>query len=234
MPHEQHFENHFTAKDFVRDVVIGMADGLTVPFALAAGLSGAIVASKVIVTAGLAEVAAGSIAMGLGGYLAAKSERDHYMSELKREGQEIIERPEDEKREVAEIFKAYGIENDQVDIILKSFQASPKKWVNFMMKFELGIEEPDPRRAIASATTIALSYIISGLIPLAPYMVLPNAKDALYYSIVVTLTALTMFGYIKGRFTGTQAARSALQTVIVGGLAAAVAFVVAKLASSAT
>jgi vacuolar iron transporter family protein len=234
VPHEQHSENHFTAKDLVRDVVIGMADGLTVPFALAAGLSGAIVVSKLVVTAGLAEIAAGSIAMGLGGYLAAKSDRDHYLNELKREGQEIIERPEDEKREVAEIFRAYGVEKDQIDIILKAFQASPKKWINFMMRFELGIEEPDPKRAVASAATIAVSYIIGGLIPLAPYMMQANAREALYYSILVTLTALTMFGYIKGRFTGTPPVRSALQTVVIGGLAAAVAFIIAKLVSGST
>lgn len=231
MPHAQHSEKHFAAKDLVRDVVIGMADGLTVPFALAAGLSGAIAASGLIVTAGLAEIAAGSIAMGLGGYLAAKSDRDHYLSELKREKQEIIERPEDEKREVAEIFEAYGVDKEQIDIILKAFQASPKKWVNFMMRFELGIEEPDPKRAVASATTIALSYIIGGLIPLAPYMMQPNAKTALSYSIILTLTALTVFGYIKGRFTGNAPIRSALQTVLIGGLAAAAAFVIARLVS---
>ncbi len=231
MSHGQHSEKHFAAKDMVRDVVIGMADGLTVPFALAAGLSGAIVASRLVVTAGLAEVAAGSIAMGLGGYLAAKSDRDHYLSELKREGEEIVERPEDEKREVAEIFKAYGIEKEQIDIILKAFQASPKKWVNFMMRFELGIEEPDPKRAVVSATTIGFSYIIGGLIPLAPYMVQPNARIALYYSILLTLIALTVFGYIKGRFTGTAPIRSAVQTVLIGGLAAAVAFVIAKMVS---
>jgi VIT1/CCC1 family predicted Fe2+/Mn2+ transporter len=233
MPQPHHFESHFTAKELVRDVVIGMADGLTVPFALAAGLSGAVVVSKLIVTAGVAEIAAGAIAMGLGGYLAAKSDRDHYLSELNRERQEIIERPEDEKREVEEIFQAYGVEKEQIDIILKAFQASPKKWVNFMMRFELGIEEPDPKRALASAVTIALSYVVGGLIPLAPYMMQVNASIALNYSIAFTIIALIIFGYIKGRFTGVAPITSAMQTVLIGGLAAGVAFVIARIVSGA-
>jgi vacuolar iron transporter family protein len=231
MTRARHVERHFTAAALVRDVVIGMADGLTVPFALAAGLTGATTSSVLVITGGLAEVAAGAIAMGLGGYLAAKSERDHYFNERKREAQEIIERPEEERLEVEEVFKAYGIEAEQIAPILKVFQEQPQQWVNFMMKFELGIEEPDPGRALASASAIACSYLIGGIIPLAPYMVLPDVKSGLIVSTLITLVALAVFGYVKGRFTGKTPFKSALQTVVTGSLAAVVAFVIAKLVS---
>src|SRR5882762_1872138 len=197
MPQTPHIESHFTASDFVRDVVIGMADGLTVPFALAAGLSGAVSANRIIVVAGLAEIAAGSIAMGLGGYLAARNDADHYDSELKREQREVEEIPEEEAREVLEVFQNYGLTREESIPIGASLRQRPKQWIDFMMRFELGLEPPDPRRALRSALTIAGAYIAGGLIPLAPYMFLATTKSAVVASVVATLIALVVFGAIK-------------------------------------
>lgn len=224
-PHDEH---HFTSGEFVRDVVIGMSDGLTVPFALAAGLSGTVASSGIIVTAGLAEVAAGSIAMGLGGYLAARSEAEHYANELARERREVEEVPEKEKEEVSIVFREYGLSEDQVAPIVQALSERPEAWVDFMMRFELGLEEPNPRRALTSALTIAGAYIVGGAIPLAPYMLTPSAHSALAVSVLITLLALVVFGYIKGRFTGARPVRSALQTTLIGGLAAAAAYAIAK------
>ncbi len=224
MPQTPHIERHFTASEAVRDVVIGMSDGLTVPFALAAGLSGAVVASHVVVTAGLAEIAAGSIAMGLGGYLAARSDADHYASEMAREQREIVERVDDEIAEVEKVFLDYGLTREQIAPIVESLQKQPQAWVDFMMKFELGLERPEPKRALYSALTIAGAYIVGGLIPLGPYILLSEVRTGLLMSIIVTLAALTLFGYIKSRFTGTKPIRGALQTMFTGGLAAAAAF----------
>jgi VIT1/CCC1 family predicted Fe2+/Mn2+ transporter len=226
-----HVERHFTASEFVRDVVIGMSDGLTVPFALAAGLSGTTVSTSIIVTAGLAEIAAGSIAMGLGGYLAARSDAEHYVSEKLREEREVETVPEVELDEVAVLFRAYGLTDREIDPILRAFQVNPPAWVDFMMRYELGLEEPNPRRALNSALTIAGAYIAGGLIPLAPYMLLSGTRQAQVASVVVTLTALTVFGYIKGRFTGTHPFRSAWQTALIGGIAAAAAFLIARMFS---
>lgn len=225
-----HIERHFRSSNVVRDVVIGMADGLTVPFALAAGLS-AVASSKVIVVAGLAEIAAGSIAMGLGGYLAARSDAEHYESERAREELEVVERPDDERREVQEILETYGLNDQQIGSILTHFEAKPKAWVDWMMRFELGMEEPDPKRALSSALTIALSYVVGGLVPLTPYMVTAQALTALEYSVVSTAVALAIFGYVKGRFTGAPPLRSAIQTAVIGGLAAGAAYAIAKLFS---
>ena len=227
----QHVERHFTAGALVRDVVIGMSDGLTVPFALAAGLSGATTSAHLIVTAGLAEIAAGSIAMGLGGYLAAKSDSDHYFNEKKREAREIIEKPEQERLEVEEVFRSYGLESEQIAPILKVFQEKPQQWVKFMMRFELGIEEPEPQRALTSAVAIASAYVVGGLVPLAPYMMLPDVKNGLVLSIIITLIALLIFGYVKGSFTGNTPIKSGVQTLVVGSLAAGAAFAIAKLIS---
>jgi len=224
-----HIEHHFTAGDTVRDVVIGMSDGLTVPFALAAGISGAIQSTSIVVAAGLAEVAAGSIAMGLGGYLAAKGDAEHYTNELKREQEEVVTRPDDEKAEVREVLVEYGLSEDQADPIVEALARNPEKWVDFMMRFELGLEEPNPKRAVASAATIALSYVAGGLIPLAPYLFLPKIGQALPLSVVVTLRALGVFGFVKSGFTGTNRVKGAIQTVMVGGIAAAAAFALAKL-----
>lgn len=231
MPQTPHVERHFTAGDIVRDVVIGMSDGLTVPFALAAGLSGAVDNSHIVVVAGLAEIAAGSIAMGLGGYLAAKSDAEHYASERQREMREVEEIPEEEAREVQNVFADYGLSREESVPVVHALTRKPKEWVDFMMRFELGLEEPDPKRAVQSALTIAASYIAGGVIPLSPYMALHSARSALGWSVIVTLIALAVFGYIKGRFTGARAVRSASQTVVIGGLAAAAAFGLAKLIS---
>jgi VIT1/CCC1 family predicted Fe2+/Mn2+ transporter len=228
MPQTPHVEKHFTATEAVRDIVIGMSDGLTVPFALAAGLSGAVESSGIIVTAGLAEVAAGAIAMGLGGYLAARTDAEHFASERAREERETREMPEEEAAEVADILRSYGLGEDMVASVVASICADKKRWVEFMMRFELGLEEPDPKRARNSALTIALSYIAGGMVPLAPYFFFDLAHSALVGSVVVTLLALLIFGYIKGRFTTAKPFRSAWQTVIVGGLAATAAFVIAK------
>jgi VIT1/CCC1 family predicted Fe2+/Mn2+ transporter len=226
-----HHEAHFTSGIFVRDVVIGMADGLTVPFALAAGLSGATVATHIIVTAGLAEIAAGSIAMGLGGYLAARGDSEHYESERRREILECETVPEIEKAECAEVFQKYGLTAQQAAPIVEALSHNQTAWVDFMMRFELGLEEPDPSRAWKSATTIALSYIVGGLVPLAPYFFASSIHRALLLSIAFTLTALTLFGYAKGKATGISGLRSALQTTLIGGLAAAAAFLLARLFS---
>jgi len=224
-----HVERHFTASEFVRDMVIGTADGLTVPFALAAGLSGvAEVTTGIIVTAGLAEIAAGSIAMGLGGYLAARSDAEHYASEKLREEREVETVPEVELEEVGLLFRAYGLSDQEINPILRAFEANPASWVDFMMRYELGLEEPNPHRALTSALTIAGAYIGGGLIPLAPYMVLKGSHTALLGSVGITLSALLIFGYIKGRFTGTRPFRSAWQTALIGGLAAAAAFLIAR------
>jgi len=229
MPQTPHIEKHFTASETVRDIVIGMSDGLTVPFALAAGLSGAVDAAGIIITAGLAEVAAGAIAMGLGGYLAARTDAEHFASERTREELETKEMPEKETAEVADILRSYGLGDDLVASVVTSIRADKKRWVDFMMRFELGLEEPDPKRARNSALTIALSYIAGGMVPLAPYFFFSSVHSALVGSVVVTLLALLVFGYIKGMFTTTRPFRSAWQTVIVGGLAATAAFVIAKL-----
>ena len=228
MPATHHVERHFTARDVVRDVVIGMSDGLTVPFALAAGLTGAVDASAIIVTAGLAEVAAGSIAMGLGGYLAGRSDAEHYASERRREHQEVKEKPGAEVAEVAAIFQSYGLSAEESAPVVRALTQSPDAWVDFMMRFELGLEKPEPGRAARSAFTIAGSYIAGGMIPLAPYLVLSSAREALVISAVVTLLALGVFGYVKGHFTGARPVRSSLQTVLIGSLAAAAAFLIAR------
>lgn len=231
MPQTPHVEQHFTASDTVRDIVIGMSDGLTVPFALAAGLSGAVASTGVIVTAGLAEIAAGSIAMGLGGYLAAKSDAEHYAGEQLREQMEVRTMPEVEAEEVSRVLQAYGLSVEESAPVVQALGRRPEAWVDFMMRFELGLEKPEPKRALTSALTIATAYIGGGIIPLAPYITSARVHTALPVSVIVTLIALTLFGYIKGRFTGAGPARSAFQTMLVGGLAAAAAFILAKLIS---
>lgn len=231
MPTTPHTERHFTGGEVVRDVVIGMSDGLTVPFALAAGLSGAIGKTHVIVIAGLAEIAAGSIAMGLGGFLAARSDAEHYDSEREREVREVVELPDEEEREVREVLHQWGMVPEESGPVVQALRRRPTAWVDFMMRFELGLEKPDPGRAVRSAGTIAASYVIGGLIPLFPYMIFNVATHALALSVVVTLIALGVFGYVKGRFTGLRAFRSASQTVVIGALAAGAAFLLARIIS---
>jgi VIT1/CCC1 family predicted Fe2+/Mn2+ transporter len=228
MPLTPHIETHFTASEIVRDVVIGMSDGLTVPFALAAGLSGAVAQAGIVVTAGLAEIAAGSIAMGLGGYLAAKSDAEHYAAEKRREEEEVREVPREEMKEVADVFRHYGIAEEHINPVVEALSQKPKEWVDFMMRFELGLEKPNPSRARTSAAVIAGAYIAGGLIPLAPYMLVARASTALIVSVCVTLVALAVFGLVKGRYTGARPLRSAMQTTITGGLAALAAFLIAR------
>lgn len=228
MPTTPHIERHFTATETVRDIVIGMSDGLTVPFALAAGISGIGAATGVVVTAGLAEIAAGSIAMGLGGYLAARTDYEHYTTERQREWDETQTIPDAEKEEVAEVFSSYGLSEEQIAPLVTALSSNREKWVEFMMHFELGLEEPDPKRAGQSALTIAISYVIGGLIPLAPYILLKDLHVALLVSVVVTLAALFLFGFVKGHLTGLNPLKSGAQTILVGGLAAAVAFGLAR------
>ncbi|MBS1814834.1 MAG: VIT1/CCC1 transporter family protein [Acidobacteria bacterium] len=208
-----------------------MSDGLTVPFALAAGLSGATASAHIIVTAGLAEIAAGSIAMGLGGYLAARGDREHYLSEREREVLETVEKPEAEKQEVMDVFTNYGLTVDQATPLVEALSHDQKAWVDFMMRFELGLEEPDPARAWKSASTIALSYIVGGFVPLVPYMLASSIQSALTASVVGTLVALLIFGYAKGKATGVYPLRSSIQTVLIGGLAGAAAFGLARIFS---
>ena len=235
MEHKHHVEQHFASGNLVRDIVIGMADGLTVPFALAAGLSGGLAgaanATKVVVLAGLAEVAAGSVAMGLGGYLAAKGDAEHYDSERLREQREVREIPQAEADEIAEIFEQYSVSVEDSLPVLNALKRNPEAWVDFMMKFELGLEKPERSRAIISALTIGGAYIAGGLIPLLPYMMMPDATLALYVSVLITMSALAIFGFVKGRFTGSGGGRSAFQTVMIGGIAAATAFALARMFS---
>lgn len=227
----QHQEQHFDSPDFVKDIVIGMADGLTVPFALAAGLSGAVDSGTIVVTAGLAEIAAGSIAMGLGGYLAGRTEIDHYESELKREYYETEAYPEKEKQEVREILEEYGVSPESSKIITDEMAKDKDKWVKFMMRFELGLEQPDAKRAGKSAFNIGAAYIVGGLIPLTPYFIIGNIQQALLVSVIVTLIALFVFGFFKAKATGQPTLTGAIKTTLIGALAAGTAFGIAKLIS---
>ncbi|HYB51639.1 MAG TPA: VIT1/CCC1 transporter family protein [Burkholderiaceae bacterium] len=226
-----HREAHFQSSDLVRDVVIGMADGLTVPFALAAGISGAVASVSTVIAAGVAEIAAGAIAMGLGGYLAARSQAEHYAAELAREELEIVEKPLAEEAEVAEIFEHYGLKSEHYLGVIQGLRQRPIAWRDFMMRFELGLERPEPERAQRSALTIGASYVVGGAVPLAPYAVLHSVEQALPWSAAVTLAALAVFGFVKARYTGAAPLRSALQTMSIGGMAAAAAFALARAVS---
>lgn len=229
MTRKPHVEHHFTASDTVRDIVLGMADGLTVPFALAAGLTGAAAASGLIVTAGVAEIAAGAIAMGLGGYLAARGDADHYARERRREQHEVLELTHREEEEVIEIFGEYGLSREECAPILAAFHRDHETWVDFMMRFELGLEKPQAGQALRSALTIGGAYIVGGLVPLAPYMLIGQTSRALGVSVIATAVALAVFGGVKGRIAGTGGWRNAVQTLLVGALAAAAAFGLARL-----
>ena len=222
-----HVERHFRASNTIRDIVIGIADGLTVPFALAAGLAGSVASNQLITTAGIAEIAAGSVAMGLGGYLAARGDEEHYANEFRREWQEVQTTPEQESAETFEIFKAYGIPARQCASVVEALSKNRDAWVRFMMRFELGLERPEHGRATHSAATIAGSYIVGGLIPISPYFLTAGVSTALPYSIGLTLLALAGFGYIKGSFTGISRLRSAVQTLAIGSAAAAAAYTLA-------
>ncbi len=227
--HHHHEEEHFTGSQIVRDIVIGMSDGLTVPFALAAGLSGAVDSNGIIITAGLAEIVAGSIAMGLGGYLAGKTEIEHYDSELKREYDEVERFPEREKQEVREVFDEYGLSPASTELIVEEMAKDKDKWVNFMMRFELGLEKPELNRARQSALTIGVSYIVGGFVPLSPYLFTDTAQEGLFYSCIFTGLCLFVFGYLKSKVIGQPPFAGALRITAIGALAAASAYFVAKL-----
>ena len=227
--HTPHTENHLTSSEFLRDIVIGMSDGLTVPFALAAGLSGAVNDSHIIVIAGIAEIAAGSIAMGLGGYLSGKTEQDHYVNEEKREYYEVENLRERELEETKEFFANIGLSKELQEKATAEISQDKKRWVDFMMLYELGLEKPDPKRATKSALNIGLSYIAGGIIPLLPYFFIAKSSEALQYSFVVTLICLFVFGYFKSKITGVNPWVGALKVMLIGTLAAAAAFGIAKL-----
>lgn len=224
-----HTEKHLKSSDFITDVVIGMSDGLTVPFALAAGISSAVSNNAIVTTAGIAEVIAGSIAMGLGGYLAGKTEWDHYKSEVAKEYYEVENQPDKEKQEVKEIFAEYGFSNTSQIMLADELAKDKDKWVKFMMKFELGLEQPDPNRASKSAATIGISYVVGGLIPLSPYFFTQTPSEGLKISAIITLICLFIFGYFKSKVTGQPLLAGALKVMIIGALAAAAAFGVAIL-----
>lgn len=224
-------EEHFKSSEKVRDFVIGMSDGLTVPFALAAGLSGAIDSTHIVITAGLAEIAAGSIAMGLGGYLAGRTEIEHYDSEEKREYDEIERFHEVEIKETKEIFADYGLDDAMQENIAREMAKNPKKWVDFMMRFELGLDKPNKNRAHQSAFIIGISYVIGGLIPLTAYFFTESSKEGLLYSSIITFICLIIFGVIKSKLTGQPLFKGALRVTIVGAMAAAAAFGIATLIS---
>lgn len=224
-----HGELHLSAPAFLRDIVIGMSDGLTVPFALAAGLSGAVDSNTIIITAGLAEIAAGSIAMGLGGYLAGRTEIEHYDAELKRERYEVEAKPETEKQEVRDVFADLGLSPETQNIIADEMARDKEKWVDFMMKFELGLDKPDPRRARNSAFNIGGSYIVGGLVPLSPYFFTTQPADGLRWSCCITIVCLFLFGYFKSKATGQSPVAGALRIMLIGSAAAGAAYFIARL-----
>jgi VIT1/CCC1 family predicted Fe2+/Mn2+ transporter len=226
-----HEEKHFKSSDLVKDIVIGMSDGLTVPFALAAGLSGAVSSNILIITAGMAEIVAGSIAMGLGGYLAGKTDVEHYQSELKREYEEVETVPEKEMQEVREVFGEYGISPGLQDQVAIELSQNSQKWVDFMMRFELGMEKPDVNRATRSALNIGLSYAFGGIVPLIGYFITKTPREGLFISAVVTVLCLFIFGYIKTKLTGSKPLWGAVKTVFTGVLAAGAAYVIARMIS---
>ena len=227
-----HTEKHLKDSAFITDIVIGMSDGLTVPFALAAGISSAVSDNHIVITAGIAEIIAGSIAMGLGGYLAGRTEVEHYHSEYKREWEEVETVPEKEKEEVREVFEGYGLSEESQHLLVEELAKDKKKWVDFMMRFELGLEEPNANRATTSALTIGISYVVGGTIPLLPYFFTDTPFSGLKVSAIITLCCLFTFGFFKSKATGQPLLSGALKVMLIGAAAAAAAFGVAKLFSA--
>ena len=234
MPSETaHTEHHFKAREVVRDLVLGISDGLTVPFALAAGLSSATLGNNIVVIAGLAELAAGAISMGLGGYLAGLSDVQHYLNEKKREEDEIRDVPLEEEKEVLAILAGMGLDAHECEILMAGLKRKPDVWRDFMMKFELRLEEPAPRRALQSGLTIGLAYVFGGFIPLFPYFLTASSNKALSFSAVVTLIALLCFGFLKGKVVGSSPLRSAAEAAFIGTAAACTAYFIARVISGA-
>ncbi|MFN8166113.1 MAG: VIT1/CCC1 transporter family protein [Bacteroidia bacterium] len=233
MDHKSHShqEEHLESSETIKDIVIGMSDGLTVPFALAAGLSSAVTSNGIIITAGLAEIIAGSIAMGLGGYLAGKTEIEHYDSELKREYRELETHYQTERKEVMEIFANYGLSKQSQELIMDEMEKDHDKWVDFMMKFELGLDKPDANRAAQSARNIGIAYIVGGIVPLSAYFFTDTPHSGLMFSAIITVICLLFFGYFKSKVTGQPPWRGAFRTTMIGVLAAAAAYFFAHLFS---
>ncbi|GAA4008100.1 VIT1/CCC1 transporter family protein [Hymenobacter fastidiosus] len=227
-----HPEDHLTSSAMLQNIVIGLSDGLTVPFALAAGLSGAVDSSALVITAGLAEIVAGSIAMGLGGYLAGRTEVEHYAAELAREHREVQHVPEVERAEVRDLLAEIGLSAATRELAVRELTTDPEQWVRFMMKYELGLEKPDPRQAPKSAATISLAYAVGGLIPLSAYFFTATPTEGLLWSAMITLVCLLLFGYLKSRLIGQPPLMGALKMAGIGALAAGAAFVVARLISN--
>ena len=225
----QHEEKHLQNSALLTDIVIGMSDGLTVPFALAAGLSGAVSSTGIIVVAGIAEIAAGSIAMGLGGYLAGRTEQDHYKSEVKREYDEVENLRHLEIQETKEFFANIGLSEELQERATEEISKDKKHWVDFMMKYELGLEKPDPKRAAKSALNIGLSYVAGGLVPLSPYFFVQSPSTGLQISIVLTLLCLFVFGWFKSKLTGVKPFNGAIRVALIGAVAAGAAYSVAML-----
>ena len=228
IPRHHHVEAHFSGSEAVRDVVLGMSDGLTVPFALAAGLSGAVQSAGVILVAGAAELAAGAIAMGLGGYMAARSEADTWESELEREGKEVDEIPDVEEEEVRKVFRGWGLDGEALQMATAAICSDKQRWVRFMMQEELGLQEPHPAKARLSALRIGGSYVAGGAIPLAPYLFPLTVPQAFLASVAVTMVALGLFGGFKGKLTGRPPLREAARTMLVGALASGAAYLLAR------
>ncbi|MEI6189546.1 MAG: VIT1/CCC1 transporter family protein [Chitinophagia bacterium] len=233
-PTHLHLEEHLQSSDLLTDIVIGMSDGLTVPFALAAGLSGAVQGNvSLIWIAGIAEIAAGSIAMGLGGYLAGKTEQDHYNSELKKEYWELEHKREVEIDEVRRVFIEWGLSAATAEEATMEIIKDDDRWVEFMMKHELGLQKPDPKRAKKSAFNIGTSYIVGGMVPLVPYFFVENAIDGLKVSAIITLICLYIFGFFKSKITGINPWLGGLKVMMIGAVAAGAAFTIAKLIQAA-
>jgi vacuolar iron transporter family protein len=227
-------ERHGAGTQTIRDLVLGMADGLTVPFALAAGVTGVVAASGIVVTAGLAEIVAGAISMGLGGYLAARSEMAHYAKEYAREIRETEEIPNEEKAEVAQILQGYGVREPILARVVNEITSDREQWVQFMMRNELGLERPDEHAGPRSAALVGGGYVLGGIFPLAPYVFIANAHEALYWSILCTSIALLAFGAVRARVLATPLLMGALQTWFIGALAAGAAYGLARLVSHGT
>ncbi len=229
IPHHSHHEKHSGSSQALRDLVVGLSDGLTVPFALAAGLTGVVSSNSLIIFAGLAEIIAGTISMGLGGFLAGKTEIENYEGEKIREEREIKEIPQEEKEEIRQLLGNYGITPETQEKVAEDLSRNPGLWVDFMMRFELGLVKPDPRQAVSSALRIGLSYAVGGLVPLSAYLFTPSPLAGLAYSSGFTLVCLLLFGYWKARLTGQPPLRGALTVTLTGVLAAGAAFGLAHL-----
>jgi VIT1/CCC1 family predicted Fe2+/Mn2+ transporter len=230
--HRYHTEHHAVLGPVVREAILGLSDGITVPFAIAAGLVSASTDATIIIAAVLSEIVAGSISMGLGEYLAMNTEAEHYARERKREESETENKPEVEKQEVADIFQKFGLSEEESERVTASLSTRKKDWVDFMMRFELGLLEPDKRQALKGGVTIALAYALGGLIPLSPYIFLSHdVALAFKVSIAVTVCTFVIFGYIRGRLVASNPWKGVFQTVLIGSIAATAAFLIAKLVS---